>query len=248
MSDQFIRWRVRIREFQRRLVRFFGGLSIRDAEYDFVYRQIVGEGLRILDVGGYASLLPLQLAKRGFHVTVYDCRKYHEQHSNLTVVQGDFLTNQIPDHSFDYVVLISSIEHMGFGGYGDPLYEDADFKAMAQVLRVLKPTGKIILTFPFSDHYSVQVGFERWYDLARIRRLIGGLYIVAQEYYIPNFSILKRIVKWSPASLQQITEVDVIRKYGYQGNACYVLTPQPDSSFLTNVPPESENPIQGSRG
>ena len=200
------RLRARVREIQRRMVRFCGGLSLRDAEYDFAYRHIVGENLRVLDVGGVGSRLPLQLARRGFLVTVLDVRPYPERHPNLTVVQADFLTNSIPDGSFDYVVMISCIEHMGFGGYGDPVCEDADFRAMAQALRILKPDGKLILTFPFCDRYAVQPGFERWYDRARAHRLFEGLQVVDQEYYIPHARLFNRIVKWIPASLQQIVE------------------------------------------
>lgn len=220
------RLQARIREIQRRLLRLCGGLSLRDSEYDFAYRHIVGEGLSVLDVGAVGSLLPLQLARRGFQVTVMDVRQYPERHPNLTVVQGDFLTNPIPDHSFDYVVMISCIEHMGFGGYGDPISEDADFRAMAQAIRILKPDGKLILTFPFCDRYAIQPGFERWYDPVRVRRLFEELYIVDQEYYVPYRRVFRRIVKWIPASIQQIVEVDVLGKYGYQCNACFVLAPQ----------------------
>ncbi len=225
------RLRSRIREIQRRLLRLCGGLSLRDSEYDFAYRHIVGEGLSVLDVGAVGSLLPLQLARRGFQVTVMDVRPYPERHANLTVAQGDFLTNTIPDGSFDYMVMISCIEHMGFGGYGDPICEDADFRAMAQAVRILKPDGKLILTFPFCDRYAIQPGFERWYDRSRVCRLFENWLILDQEYYIPQFRVMNRIVRWIPASIHQIVENDVLRKYGYQCNACYVLARRPQDGL-----------------
>ena len=63
--------KVRMREMARRILRLFGGRSSRDVEYDFAYRNVVGDCLRILDIGGCDSLLPLILAKQGHQVTVY---------------------------------------------------------------------------------------------------------------------------------------------------------------------------------
>jgi len=108
--------KVRSREVARRLLRLFGGRSNRDVEYDFAYRNIVGNRLRILDIGGCDSLLPLALAKAGHSVTVYDFRPYPERHPNLTVIQGDFLKNQLPAAAFDTVVMVSTIEHVGLRG------------------------------------------------------------------------------------------------------------------------------------
>lgn len=55
--------RVRFRELERRILRLFGGRSNRDIEYDFGLRNVTGQGLRILDIGGCDSLLPLLLAR-----------------------------------------------------------------------------------------------------------------------------------------------------------------------------------------
>lgn len=226
------RIRVRIRELQRRTIRFFGGLSNRESEYDFAYRQVVGEGVSVLDVGGCDSLLPLTYAKRGYSVTVFDFRMYPEQHPNLMTIQGDFLVNKLPDNTFDYVVMLSTIEHIGFGSYDAPVCEDGDFRAMAEAKRVLKPSGKIILTFPFASREHHVAGFERWYDLSRVQQLFEGMYVVAEEYYVPHTTILGRVVKWLPASLDQITLVDdVVKRYGYQCNACYVVVPTPRPNF-----------------
>jgi SAM-dependent methyltransferase len=232
MSSFYQKFRVRIREIERRTLRFFGGLSNRDTEYDFAYRHVAGNSVRVLDVGGSESLLPLSFAKLGYDVTVYDFREYSEQHPNLLSIQGDFLSNSLPDHSFDFVVMVSTIEHIGFGSYGAPTYVDGDFKAMAEAKRVLKPSGRIVLTFPFASKEYQVVGFERWYDILRVRRLFEGMHVLAEEYYIPHTKIFNRVVKWMPASLEQITTVDeVVKRFGYQCNACYVVSPVPRPNF-----------------
>lgn len=226
MSLRHNKIHVRLRELERRTVRFFGGLSNRDSEYSFAYRYVVGEHVSVLDVGGSESLLPFQFAKRDYAVTVYDFREYPEQHPNITTIRGDFLSNALPDDSFDYVVMISTIEHIGLGGYGTPVCADGDFKAISEAKRVLKPGGKIVFTFPFVSKECIVTGFERWYDLKRVQRLFRGMYVLAEEYYVPHTKILGRIVKWLPASLEQITTIEnVVEKYGYQCNACYVVSP-----------------------
>ena len=146
--------KVRLREISRRILRLFGGRSSRDVEYDFAYRNIVGKRLRILDIGGCDSLLPLTFARAGHSVTVYDFRRYPEHHPNLTVIQGDFVENQLPSGSFDAVVMVSTIEHIGLGGYGAPEKPDADFEVMRELRRILVDGGRVILTFPFNERES----------------------------------------------------------------------------------------------
>ena len=231
MSRNMIR--AQIRELQRRTVRFFGGLSNRYAEYDFAHRHVVGDGVKVLDVGGCDSILPLTFAKRGFSVTEIDFRMYPGKHPNLTTIQGDFLTNKLPENIFDFVVMLSTIEHIGFGSYGAPVYEDGDFKAMEEAKRLLKPSGRIVLTFPFASHEHIVNGFERWYELSRVQRLFKKMYILAEEYYVPHTKILGKVVKWLPASLEQITTVDdVVTQHGYQCNACYLVSPVLRPNFL----------------
>jgi len=232
MTNYHSRITVRIREMERRSIRFFGGLSNRDAEYDFAYRQVIGECVRLLDVGGSESLLPLRLAKRGHSVTVFDFRRYRERHPNLSAICGDFLANTLPGESFDFVLMVSTIEHIGFGSYGAPVHEDGDFAAMSEAKRIIKRSGRIIITVPFASAEHIIPGFERWYDLPRIQRLFDGMHVLAEEYYIPQKRFAGRVVKFVPASLEQITmSDDVVRRYGCQCNACYVISKVPRAYF-----------------
>lgn len=158
---------VRFREVMRRAIRLLDRESNRDCEYNIARRHDVGEGIGVLDAGGCGSLLPLALAKRGAQVTVYDFRKNPEDHPNLSTIQGDFLRNNLPESVYDYVVMISTIEHIGFGSYGAPIHEDGDLMAMSQAKHALKPNGKIVITLPFTGEHRIVPGFERWYDVER---------------------------------------------------------------------------------
>jgi len=224
------RFLIRSKELIRRAIRLIDWENLRDREYNFARRYIIGNSARILDVGACESLLPLYLAKNGFKVTAFDFRKYLYSHSNLINIKGDFLNNSLPDNYYDYVVLISTIEHIGFGSYGAPIYEDGDFKTMSEVKRILKPDGKIVITFPFTDKHTIIQGFERWYDINRVKNLFEGLNILAEEYYIPTSKLLGRWGNFAPASLEQIKQVK--ERLGYPGCACYLVSLVPRNYFL----------------
>jgi hypothetical protein len=167
------------------------------------------------------------LARRGHRVTTYDFRRYPERHPNLTSIEGDWLQNDLPSNSYDRVLFISAIEHIGFGSYGAPVAEDADFQALGEALRILKTSGRLILTFPFADKMRHIEGFERWYDVNRVRILLKGLHILAEEYYAPRRTIRGRIVDWRSASLKEIVVGDVLERFGSQCNACFAVAPRP---------------------
>jgi SAM-dependent methyltransferase len=217
------KFKVRVRECGRRFIRLFNFKSSRDVEYDFAYRNVFGNESKILDIGGSDSLLPLTLAKRGFKVTVYDFRSYLESHPNLTCVEGDFLENKLPDNLFDYIILISTIEHIGFGSYFAPRYEDGDMKTIAEVKRLLSRNGRAILTFPFTGKHRVIEGFERWYDVDRVGNLFQSMYVLKEEHWVPEIKFFGRWVKWRPGTL--IEAQTSIEKYNCQSVACYVVSP-----------------------
>ena len=96
-----------------------------------------------------------------------------------TIVKGDVLTHDFPDESFDAVVGISSIEHIGLGHYdADPLDPEGDRHCMERIVRWLKPGGWVYLDVPFdAKGYHVEGDSHRVYDDAAIqgRLIVPGL-------------------------------------------------------------------------
>jgi SAM-dependent methyltransferase len=191
-------------------------------EYEFAYRNVVGKQLRILDIGGCDSLLPIALAKGGHMVTVYDFRPYPECHPNVTVIQGDFLSNEFSAKSFDVVLMVSTLEHVGLGGYGAPEYPDADFQVMKELRRVLVDGGKAILTFPFNERERVIPQFERWYTPERLQMLFNGWFVLDVEFWVAERKLLGRWVRWRPATMQEAAQA--YETIGVQGVACFALS------------------------
>jgi SAM-dependent methyltransferase len=132
-------------------------LNERLAEYPYVFSQLAKypKIKSVLDIGSAFSLLPIQLATLGYQVTGLDIIDSGDTyHPHFTQIVSDLFDNKIPDNSFDAVVSISTIEHMGFGVFGDKIIPDADVHAFEIVHRLLKPGGIAVITVPVVDATS----------------------------------------------------------------------------------------------
>lgn len=133
-------------------------------------------GARILEIGcAEADWMTPMLAERpDLQITGIDWRACERPG---TVIRGDVLTADFPDASFDAMVGISSIEHIGLGHYsGDPLDSDGDIHCMQRVARWLKRDGSVYLDVPFdAAGYRVCGTSHRIYDAAAVQaRLLAS--------------------------------------------------------------------------
>jgi hypothetical protein len=79
------------------------------------------------------------------------------------------------------VSLISTLEHIGLGRYGDPLDVDGDIRCMREVWRVLHPGGHLVLTIPYG-YPTVVFNLHRIYDEGRFQMVTQGFEPVMVEY------------------------------------------------------------------
>ena len=180
------RIKIRIIDVVQRAISLFG-CSSRTIEYRFVFRHLPKVGSKILDVGCCDSLFALKLAKKGYKVYGLDTRRYFERHPNLDFIQSDILYAPLPDGFFDTAIAVSTIEHVGLGAYEDPIHSDADFNAVSEIFRMLKPGGSFIVTAPFAGEYRLAKwldGAERYYDAHTIRKLFSAFHIKIQEFFV----------------------------------------------------------------
>jgi hypothetical protein len=139
-------------------------------ENAMVLRNVPASARTVLDFGGVESLLPLTFAALGYCVTVWDQRAYPFAHPLLTAVRGDILLPTLPQlGSFDLIVSVSTIEHLGLGAYGDIVVDDADIRGVSVLYSLLRPGGRMIVTIP-AGRTAVHPGF-RVYDRERIARV-----------------------------------------------------------------------------
>jgi SAM-dependent methyltransferase len=95
--------------------------------------------------------------------------------NNLVVETADAQNLPYFNESFEKVVCISVIEHV-----------ENDSKAMSEMMRVLKPGGRLLLTTEYNPLKSERVddpdgAFYRIYDDAGIDRLIDGYNVIYKD-------------------------------------------------------------------
>lgn len=147
----------------------------RIVELPYVYRALSGAapGASVLDVGGAESTLAFSLASVGFQVTTVDLRPYPLSHPRLEAVEADIL-DWATDRTFDVIVCVSTLEHIGLGAYGDALQDaesSTDRQAVERMRTLTRPGGLLILTVPFGAASGDLT--QRGYDRAALDRLLA---------------------------------------------------------------------------
>lgn len=125
-------------------------------------------GKRVLEIGcgrgGFSCWLaqqsggPRQLVAADFSITAVQKGKHHAEqagHRNITWEVADIQTIAHPDATFDTIISCETIEHVP-----DPR------RALAEISRVLKPSGRLFLTTP---NYLGMMGLLRLYCRLRGR-------------------------------------------------------------------------------
>lgn len=183
----------------------------RIVEYPFIHENTPSSGKgNILDVGSGLSILPLELASKGYQVWSIDLKRgYHQhiRHSNWTFVQGDIRQIDFPDAFFDIVTAVSSIEHIGIEG--GELNPNGDRDAVQEIKRILKPEGTLLISVPFGVKgiYSLAADSQlRVYDLLSLTELLGGFKTEKMEFALADG------VNWRLARLEEVKDVDSVRQ------------------------------------
>lgn len=162
---------------------FESGNCSRFIEYSFVLKNLKPQTKRILDVGCCRSFFSHILISYGYDTYGLDTSPYPCKHPKLKFYQCDARKTPFPEEFFDAIVAISTIEHVGIGYYGDPVYPEGDFIVMRELKRILKKGGQLLMTLPYCRKI-VQTNIERIYDEERIHKLIEGFHIRKKQYYV----------------------------------------------------------------
>jgi len=102
------------------------------------------------------------------------------------LVLGDLLNASLfPPASFDVVIAVSVIEHVGVGRYGDTIDPDGDIRAMQNIKRWLKPNGLMYMDVPYRPTGS-STPFRQYNEADLQARVINGWKVVDREHFSPQ--------------------------------------------------------------
>ncbi len=149
------------------------GMTERVVEIPWVISRIHGDR-RVLDVGSTWAL-PVYLDKlRSLAVPeLFGVDLVAKAVSGVKMAQGDVRALPYPDGTFDLILCISTLEHIGLdvSGYGGQAQNElaGDVLAMREMARVLAPEGRLLITVPFGRreqlHWLKQYDQPAWDEL-----------------------------------------------------------------------------------
>ncbi len=136
----------------------------------------------VLDIGSYRHFVLGLLGM--YDVTTLDVRHREQSCPNETVIVCDAKKLDLPDCSYDLVVSLSSIEHFGLGRYGDEIDLDGDIKAVKEMIRVLKPGGRLIISTTIT-HTAPSIVFNahRVYSFEKLQAMFRELMYVEEAFF-----------------------------------------------------------------
>ncbi|MBY5281271.1 class I SAM-dependent methyltransferase [Anabaena sp. PCC 7938] len=136
--------------------------------------------IELLDVGAAESLLSYELASFNYSVTAIDIRPIALSHPNLKFVKSDICQAVFSPASFDCVIALSTLEHLGLGWYGDEKINSYDLEAVKQINLLLKSEGIFILTVPYGRKAITPV--HRIYDQESLQKLTQDFTVMQISY------------------------------------------------------------------
>jgi len=196
------------------------GCSERIVEVPFVHRNLPYPFRgRLLDVGYRESEIIYETASLGFETWGIDIRPPLVEYPGVRYVEGDVIKYPFEAESFDVVILLSTLEHIGLMAYGNTAKDpEGDLHALQAVHRILKPTGRLILTVPFGRRGGAE--WYRVYDHQALRELLSrsGFSVETEDYWS------KEGVRWTPTHWSAAEKIDSVTHH-VQAVACVLARP-----------------------
>lgn len=133
------------------------------------------QGAKVLEVGCAEADWsgPMKQLRPDLHITSMDVRKCKRPGSDVLLVGSVLERTRFLPRTFDCIVAVSTIEHIGLGAYGDPVHPDGDTVAMRNCLEWTALGGWMYFDVPYGP-YAVNGNFRR-YDESHVQaRLLNG--------------------------------------------------------------------------
>jgi SAM-dependent methyltransferase len=197
-------------------------INERVVEIPFIFSSIASENKakKILDFGCTRSWLSLSLASLGYSVYGIDLRDYPFTHPNFVFQRINILDYR--ERDFDYIISLSTLEHVGLGAYGEPYSQQALVDVIKKVYFLLKESGHLLLTLPVG--IPSEDLFEKSFAPEEILALLTahGFHLIEEQYFKRQNG-----TNWQPCTRKKIAAVsnsiEARNKFGsgVNGVGCY---------------------------
>jgi len=137
--------------------------------------------LTILDIGAGTGAYSVYLDKLGYHVTAVELTQHNieifkQKESNCKIIQGNALDLSVfADNSFDVVLLFGPMYHL--------LRKEEQIRALKEAKRVVKPQGKIFISYYMNEYAILTYGFIKKHILEskRNHEIDENYHVVSKE-------------------------------------------------------------------
>lgn len=163
------------------------GFDERVAEYPWIFSKLQHSKGQLLDAGSTFNFPQIVTAEnikqKALTIFTYYPEPNNFSAQRISYVYGDLRSMCFKNGYFDEVVCQSTIEHIDMDnsiyGYDLPKNENVQTKsyqyleAVAELVRVTKPKGRFLLTFPYGkfEHH----GFFQQFDAEMVQRIFDTL-------------------------------------------------------------------------
>lgn len=147
-------------------------------------RLVIPHGSNVLEVGCAEAdwLTAMKSDRPDLRLTGLDWRPCDRPGADMLIIGNIMDTLLFGPNSFDAIVAISVLEHVGIGRYGDPIDEAGDMKAMANLHIWLKPTGTVYFDVPYRGDGQTEP-FRAYNETDLQERLLKGWRVIDRQVF-----------------------------------------------------------------
>ena len=122
---------------------------------EYIHKYI-NKNDKVLDIGAGTGKYSIYLYNEGYDVTAVELVKHNlrvlqKNEPNIKAYQGNALNLKFDDNTFDIILLFGPMYHL-------ISFEDK-LKALQEAKRVLKPNGKIFISYCMNEYAVITHGF-----------------------------------------------------------------------------------------
>lgn len=200
------------------------GLDERAVEYPWIFSRLSQKATVMLDAGStfnFDFIVEHELIKnKKLTIFTFHPEKKCFFNKGISYVYGDLREMYFKNNAFEEIVSHSTIEHIGMDnaiyGYGDDKNRNGKsfeyLKAIEEMIRILKPGGKLLITFPFGKYEDH--GFFQQFDLEMLQKLLS-LFSLVGKFEVDYFKYEKS--GWRFASQSELASIESFNPHSGRG-------------------------------